>query len=160
MLAYSSQVRSPHSHSNTRMATSLSGQKTVLTSFSTLPQNRQCLVELLSISPIFSAQNSSIAISPNETSGHGAKATIDDGDPTYRRPVNRGLLALEKLVPNRLLRDNQPTSTNLPPSLSVFTAPESGSAINWSYLGRNTQLSNSWPKAMLKGTSDDQQTVG
>jgi hypothetical protein len=32
--------------------------------------------------------------------------------------------------------------------------PGSGSAINWGYPGGNIQLSSSWPKTMLKGTTD------
>src|ERR1700730_17954173 len=57
---YSSQTRSPQSHSNARMTVCLSGKCTVLINFSVAPQTRHSRLELPSVSPIFSALNISI----------------------------------------------------------------------------------------------------
>src|ERR1700682_5171034 len=57
---YSSQTRSPQSHSNARMTVCLSGKCTVLSNFSVAPQTRHSRLELPSVSPIFSALNISI----------------------------------------------------------------------------------------------------
>jgi hypothetical protein len=58
--SYSSQTRSPQSHSNARMTACLSGKCTVLINFSVAPQMRHSRLELPSVSPIFSALNISI----------------------------------------------------------------------------------------------------
>jgi hypothetical protein len=58
---YSSQTRSPQSHSNARMSACLSGKCTALISFIVAPQARHSRFELSSVSPIFSALNISMS---------------------------------------------------------------------------------------------------
>ncbi len=60
MQAYSSQIRSPHSHSNARITDLLSGKCTVPTNLILAPQTEHSRSDSLSISPIFSALNISI----------------------------------------------------------------------------------------------------
>src|SRR5437660_10114869 len=71
---YSSQIRSPQSHSNARMTSCLSGKCTVLTNFSVAPQTRHSRFESLSISPILSALNISISAPSCETESERAAA--------------------------------------------------------------------------------------